>query len=72
MELIYLVQGIVNSVLKFILSIWLRYDWSLDVYWTTVRYNMPKCSIDAVFIPFGKTIARLTELEITYYLLLKK
>lgn len=37
---------------------------------TTVRFEMPKRQIDAVFIPSGKTIARLTELEIAYYLLL--
>jgi hypothetical protein len=31
---------------------------------------MPKRQIDAVFIPYGKIIARLTELKIAYYLLL--
>ena len=31
---------------------------------------MPKRQIDALFIPSGKTIARLTELKIAYYLLL--
>jgi len=41
-----------------------------DAYLTTVRYEMLKRQIDAVFIPSGKTIARLTELKIAYYLLL--
>ena len=42
------------------------YDASL----TTVRLEMPKRQIDAVCIPTGKTIARLPELNIAYYLLL--
>ena len=40
-----------------------------DVSLTTVRLEMPKRQIDAVFIPSGKTIARPTELKIAYYLL---
>jgi hypothetical protein len=42
-----------------------------DASLTTVRLEMPKRQIDTVFIPSGKTIARLTELKIAYYLLLK-
>jgi len=41
-----------------------------DASLTTVRFEMPKRQIDAVFIPSGKLIARLTELNIPYYLLL--
>jgi len=41
-----------------------------DASLTTVRLEMTKRQIDAVFIPSGKTIARLTELKIPYYLLL--
>ena len=41
-----------------------------DASLTTVRLEMPKRQIDAVFIPSGKTIARLTEMKIAYYLLL--
>ena len=41
-----------------------------DAYLTTVRYEMLKRQIDAVFIPSGKTIVRLTELKIAYYFLL--
>ena len=37
---------------------------------TTDRLQMAKRQIDAVFIPSGKIIARLTELKIAYYLLL--
>ena len=36
----------------------------------TVRFEMPKRQVDAVFIPSGKIIAQLTELKIAYYLLL--
>ena len=41
-----------------------------DASLTTVRLEMPKRQIDAVFKLSGKTIARLTELKIAYYLLL--
>ena len=41
-----------------------------DASLTTVRFEMTKRQIDAVFIPSGKTIARLIELKIVYYLLL--
>jgi hypothetical protein len=41
-----------------------------DASLTTDRLQMPKRQIDAVFIPSGKIIARLTELKIAYYLLL--
>jgi hypothetical protein len=41
-----------------------------DASLTTVRFEMPKRQIDTVFIPSGKTIARLTEPKIAYYLLL--
>ena len=52
--------GILSSVMVYL------YDTSL----TTVRLEMQKRQIDAVFIPFGKTIVRLPELKIAYYLLL--
>ena len=41
-----------------------------DASFTTVRLEMLKRQIDAVFMASGKTIARLTELKIAYYLLL--
>jgi hypothetical protein len=41
-----------------------------DASLTTVRFEISKRQIDAVFIPSGKIIARLTELKIAYYLLL--
>ena len=56
----YLVPGKLSSVMVYL------YDASL----TTVRLEMPNRQIDAVFIPSGKTIAQLPELNIAYYLLL--
>jgi hypothetical protein len=56
----HLVPGKLSSVMVYL------YDASL----TTVRLEMPKRQIDAVFIPSDKTIARLPELKIAYYLLL--
>ena len=57
----HIVPGKLNSVMVYL------YDASL----TTVILEMPKRQIDAVFIPSGKNIARLTELKIAYYLLPK-
>ena len=56
----YLVPGKLDSVMVYL----------CDAFLTTVRLEMPKRQIDAVFIPSGKTIARLTELKIAYHLLL--
>jgi hypothetical protein len=41
-----------------------------DASLTTVSFEMPKRQIDAVIIPSGELIARPTELNIPYYLLL--
>jgi hypothetical protein len=41
-----------------------------DASLTTVRFEMTKRQIDAVFIPSGKAIARLTYLKTAHYLLL--
>ena len=56
----HLVPGKLDSVMVY----------PCDASLTTVRLEMPKRQIDAVFIPSRKTIARLTELKIGYYLLL--
>ena len=68
--LIYLAQRTANSVSKCILylvnlaKLWF---YLYEAYLTTVGYEMPKRQIAVVFIPSGKTIARLTELKISYY-----
>ena len=56
----HLVPGKLDSVMVYL----------CDAFLTTVRLEMSKRQIDAVFIPSGKTIARLTELKIAYHLLL--
>ena len=53
----YHLPGKLSSVMLYL------YDASLK----TVRLQMPKRQIDAVFIPSGKSIARITELKIAYF-----
>ena len=70
--LIYLAQRTVNSIKMHLVPCKLGsvMAYLCDASVATVRLEIPKRQIDAVFIPSGKTIARLTELKIAYYLLL--
>ena len=43
---------------------------SLGAYWTTVRYNMSQRSVDVVSMSPAKPISGITELEISWCLLL--
>ena len=67
--LIYLAQRSVNCIKMHLVpcKLYSVITYLCDASLMTVRFEMPKRQVDAVFIPSGKIIARLTELKIAYY-----